>query len=87
MGIERFFSSLNREFNVVTDLRIPYQKIDSSHFLIDFNSIIHNVSSNMLSEINKFKQKKINKLSFNFTTMDSFEDELIIQVKDFLVDI
>lgn len=82
MGIERFFSSLNREFNVVTDLRIPYEKIDSSHFLIDFNSIIHNVSSNMLSEINKFKQKKINKLSFNFTTMDSFEDELIIQVKD-----
>ena len=86
MGIERFFSSLNRQFDVVTDLREPYQKINSTHLLIDFNSIIHNVSSKMLSDINKFKQKKIEKLDFPFTTMDTFEEVLIQQVKENIKD-
>jgi 5'-3' exonuclease len=84
MGIERFFSSLNRQFNVVTDLTAPYTKIDATHFLIDFNSIIHNVSSQMLSELNKFKQKKIENLSFHFTNMDDFEPQIIIQVKEYI---
>ena len=86
MGIERFFSSLNRQFDVVTDLKEPYQKIDSTHLLIDFNSIIHNVSSKMLSDINKFKQRKIEKLDFPFTTMDTFETVLISQVKKSIKD-
>jgi hypothetical protein len=37
MGIERFFSSLSRQFDVIIDLEKPYQKIDATHFLIDFN--------------------------------------------------
>ena len=86
MGIERFFSSLNRQFDVVTDLKEPYKKIDSTHLLIDFNSIIHNVSSKMLSDINKFKQKKLKKLDFEFTTMDTFEKVLISQVKKSILD-
>jgi len=84
MGIERFFSSLNRQFDVVTDLIAPYTKIDATHFLIDFNSIIHNVSSQMLSELNQFQQKKIENLSFPFTNMDDFEPQLIIQVKEYI---
>lgn len=82
MGIERFFSSLNRQFDVVTDLYEPYTRIDATHFLIDFNSIIHNVSSEMLSDINKYKQGKITSLNFPFNKIEDFEPQLILQVKE-----
>lgn len=81
MGIERFFSSLNRNFDVVNDLRKPYQKIDATHFYIDFNSIIHNVSSRMIIQINQFKQKKIDKLDFEMKNIEDFERILIMEVK------
>ena len=82
MGIERFFSSLSRQFDVIIDLEKPYQKIDATHFLIDFNSIIHNVSAHMISQINKYKQKEISELDFPFTNMNSFDDVLIDMVKN-----
>ena len=82
MGIERFFSSLSRQFDVIVDLEKPYQKIDATHFLIDFNSIVHNVSAHMISQINKYKQKEISELDFPFTNMNSFDDVLIDMVKN-----
>ena len=82
MGIERFFSSLSRQFDVIVDLEKPYQKIDATHFLIDFNSIVHNVSAHMISQINKYKQKEISELDFPFTNMNSFDDILIDMVKN-----
>ena len=82
MGIERFFSSLNSNFDVIENLAPPYEKINASHFLIDFNSIIHNVSSKMLKELNDYTEGKLDSLSFHFTNMDDFEPQLIIQVKE-----
>ncbi len=81
MGIERFFSSLDKNFNVITDLKSPYPKINCSHFFIDFNSIIHNVSSDMISKINLYKQKKIDKIEFD---INNFELELINQVEQYI---
>ena len=82
MGIEKFFSSLDRNFDVVTYLEEPYNKLDATHFLIDFNSIIHNVSSEMLSNINQYKQGIIPNLNFTFNNLSDFEPQLIIQVKE-----
>jgi 5'-3' exonuclease len=45
MGVERFFSSLYREFNIIKDIKKPYPKYNCDHFLIDFNSIIHTITS------------------------------------------
>jgi 5'-3' exonuclease len=45
MGVERFFSSLYREFNIIKDIKKPYPKYNCDHFLIDFNSIIHTTTS------------------------------------------
>ena len=85
MGIVQFFSSLDRNFNVVTNLEEPYQRIDASHFLIDFNSIIHNVSADMLSKINKYKKGEIDVLDFNFNKLEDFEPELINQIKKSII--
>ena len=82
MGIERFFSSLSRDFDIVTDLKKPYQKIDCTHFMIDFNSIIHTVSSKMLSDINAYKTGKLKTIPFEFNKMDDFEPTLIIEIKN-----
>ena len=68
MGIERFFSSLNKDFDVVSDLTKPYDKINCTHFMIDFNSIIHNVSSKMIS-------KK------DYKAIETFEIELVTNIK------
>ena len=87
MGIERFFSSLNKNFNVVEDLKIPYQPIDSTHFFIDFNSIIHNVSSQMISQINLYKQGKIDSLKFEMKNIDDFEDVLILEVEKSIINL
>ena len=80
MGIERFFSSLNRNFDIISDIKKPYSKISCSHFFIDFNSIIHNISSEMITKINLYKQKKIETIEYQFESIDSFEDELINQI-------
>ena len=77
MGITSFFSSVDRNFDVITYLEEPYNKVDATHFLIDFNSIIHNVSSEMLSDINNASN-----LSFTFNSLSDFEPQLIIQVKE-----
>jgi 5'-3' exonuclease len=77
MGITSFFSSVDRNFDVITYLEEPYNKLDATHFLIDFNSIIHNVSSEMLSDINNASN-----LSFTFNSLSDFEPQLIIQVKE-----
>ena len=45
MGIERFFSTISNKFNIIQDIKYPYSKIIASHIFIDFNSIVHLVSS------------------------------------------
>lgn len=56
MGIEKFFSTINRTFNIITtiDLNIleDSSNIDTDYLYIDFNSIIHQTSSKLLEKLN-----------------------------------
>jgi len=61
MGIERFFSSINKDFKSVS---LAEKKIICSDIYFDFNSIVHNVSSKLINEIN---QQKIS--TDNFTNL------------------
>jgi 5'-3' exonuclease len=53
MGIERFFNSIKSKYNIVKDLKYPYKKIKTKYLFFDFNSIIHNISQKIISDINK----------------------------------
>ena len=81
MGIEKFFNTINRNFNIATD--INNQKIDATHLYIDFNSIIHNASSSIISEINSKKEKEYDK----DYTIDDIETIIINKVNDNLKEI
>ena len=70
MGIERFFSSLKRDYNFITHLE---KKLECEHILIDFNSIVHIISQFLLEE------KKNTDI-----TVDEFEEELIILVGEYI---
>lgn len=78
MGIERFFSAINKNFNVVSiyDNTI---KLSCDVFLIDFNSIIHTISAKLISELNKKTNNKYNKIS-----IDEIEDVIILEVKNYV---
>jgi 5'-3' exonuclease len=81
MGVERFFSSLKTEFNVVKNLKYPFEKIDSKYFFIDFNSIIHVISAQYLSEINT-KKVKIDLNTFNKNVIDLIKIYIINLLKN-----
>lgn len=70
MGIERFFSSLKRDYNFIIHLE---KKLECEHILIDFNSIVHIISQFLLEE------KKNTEI-----TVDEFEEELIILVGEYI---
>lgn len=71
MGVERFFSSLKRDYNFINDVK-PNEKIDCEHLLIDFNSIVHVISQFLLA-----KQ--------NYDSKDSFEELLIKEVERYII--
>ena len=53
MGIERFFNSLRRDYNIVRDISPKDDYLlNSENLFFDFNSIVHVVSQNVLSLIN-----------------------------------
>jgi hypothetical protein len=78
MGIERFFSSINKNFDIVSVMS-NIKKLKTDVFFIDFNSIIHYVSSKYISEINT--KGNINKNN----TYD--ENSLILRVKNYVDDL
>ena len=49
MGIERFFSAINKNFDIVS-LMSNIKKLKTDVFFIDFNSIIHYVSSKYIKD-------------------------------------
>ncbi|ARF09544.1 XRN 5'-3' exonuclease [Indivirus ILV1] len=70
MGIERFFSSIeeNNITNSESSFTYKIQKsLDSSHLLIDFNSIIHVTSSTIIADLNYLLYQIINK-SYKLST-------------------
>ena len=76
MGIERFFSTLKKDKkNFFNDMTYPYQNdISVKNLFVDMNSIIHNLSAIML------KQQ-------NHSNTETFEDNLIINILDYLVEL
>ena len=74
MGVERFFSSLRRDYNFIHKLN---KKIDSDHLLIDFNSIVHIMSQFLLANIKKEKN----------ITKNIFEVNLIEEVGYYIEDL
>lgn len=66
MGIEKFFSTVNRTFDIITSLDLNNSdgietncclKNNSKYLLLDFNSIIHHTSSKLIEELNKTRSK------------------------------
>jgi 5'-3' exonuclease len=74
MGVERFFSSLKRDYNFINPAD---KKIECEHFFIDFNSIVHVISQFLLEDIKKDKTM----------TKDIFEKLLIDKVGEYIEDL
>jgi len=82
MGIERFFSAINRNFNVVDNVE-NINKIKCNALLIDFNSIIHNISSILIKKLNS------NELDDKYknTKLEDIENIIIDEVKNYLIEL
>ncbi len=84
MGIEKFFSTVNRNFNVTTSIDLANTNsqdlIQAKYLLIDFNSIIHNVSSKLISELNQSRSN-----SKNSTKLEDIDLMIIKEVNNFII--
>lgn len=86
MGIEKFFSTINRTFDIIKtiDLNILPESdnlIDCTYLFIDFNSIIHNVSSNLIKQLNSKKKLE----SDSETKIEDLEYLIIKGVNQFII--
>ena len=75
MGVEKFFSSLKKDFT--KDMQFisnANKKLKCTHFFIDFNSIVHVISQNMLRNL-------------TFTSIETFELELIERVGEYIINL
>ena len=81
MGVEKFFSTVNRNFNVIKsiDLNKDTSNIEASYLLFDFNSIIHHTSSKLIEELNKNSKDDYK--------IDDIEIMIITQVNNFIISI
>ena len=69
MGIERFFNSIKSKYtneNLITDTQFPYKKVNSEYLFFDFNSIIHNISMEILNELNNTDNLEISKYTNDY---------------------
>jgi len=84
MGVEKFFSTVNRNFNVIQSIDLTNNKepIIAFYLLFDFNSIIHHTSSKLIEELNN---KKI--ADNNNYKIDDIEIMIITQVNKFIISI
>ena len=76
MGIERFFSSISNKFNAVQNITYPYEKKLSTHIFIDFNSIIHVVSSSLKNPSDFNVIDKVEEYILNLLTNNFYNDEI-----------
>ena len=74
MGIERFFSAINKNFKVVD----VFHNIKCDTFLIDFNSIIHNISSQLIKTL-------INNDNYSNYKIDDIDEIILIEIKKYLL--
>lgn len=48
MGIEQFFSTITKQFNIISTIEEnDYNIIDTDYIFMDFNSVIHNISASL----------------------------------------
>jgi 5'-3' exonuclease len=88
MGIEKFFSTVNRNFQVVStiDLENISSKTDlihSKYLFIDFNSIIHNVSSKLIGELNQSHSSSTTK--YSHVKLEDLDYLIIQEVNLFII--
>ena len=86
MGVERFFSSINRDFNITIDTDYPYKKVKCKYLMIDFNSIVHIISQHMINTINNCIEENKDCI-FNYDTIDVFETELLLNINKYVKDL
>ena len=96
MGVEKFFSTINRNFNVIQTIELDNEEsnINAFYLLFDFNSIIHHTSSKLIEELNQKKIKdsgtKVSDTkdtSFQDYKIDDIEIMIIQQVNNFVISI
>ena len=94
MGVEKFFSTVNRNFNVIQSIdlnNIDGTKTNASYLLFDFNSIIHHTSSKLIEELNEKKinnkNEKMKDTNFQDYKIDDLEIMIIKQVNNFIISI
>lgn len=84
MGIEKFFSTINKNFQIVSTVDLDNTEtdlFDSKYLFFDFNSIIHNVSSKLIGELNSNSKSKSN------IKLDDLEYMIIKEVNLFIIKI
>lgn len=86
MGVERFFSSINRDFNITLDTEYPFKKINCKYLMIDFNSIVHIISQHMINTINNCIENN-KECIFNHSSIDIFETELLLNINKYVEDL
>lgn len=81
MGIPKLFTVINKNnvtsSSIIENVREP---IDFDYFYIDFNSIVHVISQNMVSRLNKLDRKQREK----YRSEETLDDEIIDRVIDFI---
>jgi 5'-3' exonuclease len=88
MGIEKFFSTVNRNFQVVStidldNLSSKSDLIHSKYLFIDFNSIIHNVSSKLIGELNQSRSSS--KSTYSHVKLEDLDYLIIREVNLFII--
>lgn len=86
MGVERFFSSLKEGFDIIKTTEHPFQKVEPKYLFIDFNSIVHVISSHMINMINECILKK-EECIFKYENIDDFENDLLNMIDKYLFDL
>jgi len=84
MGIEKFFSTINKNFQIVSTVDLENSDSDlvtCKYLFFDFNSIIHNVSSKLIGELNSKSSAKSN------IKIDDLEYMIIKELNLFIIKI
>lgn len=92
MGIEKFFSTVNRTFDIITSLDLNNSDgietnsclNNNKYLLLDFNSIIHHTSSKLIEELNKTRSKNS---EYKDLSIDDIEWMIIKEVNKFIISI
>jgi 5'-3' exonuclease len=92
MGIEKFFSTVNRTFDIISSINLDNSNEtvsnsllnNSKYLLLDFNSIIHHTSSKLIEELNQTRSKNPD---YKSLSVDDIEWMIIREVNNFIISI